>query len=82
MSFEECDGQVVLTMSREDFEKWTRTVMFDNYPLERMNRKPELYRNWKTQHAWEGWQAALAHVDRLNSRNPNYRPYQTGEKES
>lgn len=66
MSYREENGQVVLTMSREEFEKWAKSVYVDNYPLDRMIRKPEFYRNWKTQHAWEGWKAAIERFNRLN----------------
>jgi hypothetical protein len=44
-------------MERFSFERWAQTTMRDHYDLDRMTNRPEFYRHWKTQHAWEGWKA-------------------------
>jgi hypothetical protein len=62
VSYSEENGQVVLTMSREDYDYF-------------MLGQRWLIRNWN------GSPRMLDLVDRLNSGNPNYRPYQS-EKES
>jgi predicted RNA-binding Zn-ribbon protein involved in translation (DUF1610 family) len=57
MSYSEKDGQVILTMSREDYNLLLKSVpLLDS--LERM----------------------LQFMNRLNSGNPNYTPYQVEEK--
>lgn len=63
MSYHEENGQVVLTMSKEDYEK----VMF---------------RLGKTagQTHWRYIDQEFALLNRLNSGNPNYTPYQVEEK--
>ena len=72
MSYSEEKGQVVLTMSREDYgivmralgsftAPITAVALMSNKDGDALDRVFEL-------------------VDRLNSGNPNYRPYQTGEK--
>lgn len=64
MSYHEENGQVVLTMSREDYEKLS-LILDLTYRL-RFNDQP-----------MPGFQEF---VNRLNSGNPNYTPYQVGEK--
>lgn len=63
MSYSEENGQVVLTMSREEFQdlmlRFSRTI---GIPA----------------HAY--WKEEIRRImDRLNSGNPHYRPYRTGE---
>ena len=66
MSYSEQDGQVVLKMSREDYDKLalvldlTRRLRFNDEPL-------------------SGFDEFL---NRLNQGNPNYTPYRGGEKKS
>jgi hypothetical protein len=66
LSYSEENGQVVLTMSREDYTDvdYALLIAIDRCrSAARANRWRELR-------------------DRLNSGNPNYTPYQTGEKKS
>lgn len=83
MSYSEMkDGQVVPRMSRDDFESWAKSTTSDNYRLHRMNGNREFYRYWKTQHAWEGWQAAVAMMHGVN-RPTDRRPMDgVGQSES
>jgi hypothetical protein len=63
MSFEERDGQVILTMSRYDY-------LF----LKRL-----LYKELAEESRGEA-ESTKQFLNRLNSGNPNYTPYQTGKK--
>lgn len=65
MSYSEQDGQVVLTMSREDYE--VLLMALGSYTALHLARPWDLER-------------VLAFVNRLNSGNPNYTPYQVEEK--
>lgn len=73
MPYSEQDGQVVLTMSKEDYEFLfvQLTVAVTAIKLRRKSL-PELM-----------WAARLKRatdfLNRLNSGNPHYTPYQTGE---
>lgn len=63
MSYREENGQVILSMSREDYDLLLLalggfTLAAENAPAPRL----------------------LAFMNRLNEGNPNYTPYQVGEK--
>lgn len=60
MGYSEKDGQVVLTMSREDYDAILMALLIAGHPTPT--------RKWKQI------------LDRLNQGNPNYTPYQVGEK--
>ena len=62
MSYSEQDGQVVLTMSREDFD------LISDYLKTLATFRPGM------------WGRLRELLDRLNQGNPNYAPYQGGEK--
>jgi len=64
MSYSEQDGQVILTMSREDFE--TLSMSLGALMILRMDKKDEMARLFGV-------------LNRLHEGNPNYTPYQTGE---
>lgn len=82
MSFEECDGQVVLTMSREDYEQLlfvfgARVAWGLMQPFrEDAGRTAEIQRLLNRLNegnpAWQPYE--------VNSGNPNYRPYQIEAK--
>jgi hypothetical protein len=65
MSYSEEGGQVVLRMSREDYQT---LLIIMGYAMGGS--------------FWVERNAALAFVNRLNSGNPNYTPYQVEEKKS
>jgi hypothetical protein len=67
MSFEECDGQVVLTMSKSEHSTLLLTLGMGIAALN--PEHPMLSRVFNL-------------LNTLNSGKPNYRPYQTGEKKS
>ena len=69
MSYSEQDGQVVLTMSREDYET-TLDLIADSIHAKR---------NFWT---GQGKPEILALLNRLNEGNPHYTPYQVEEKKS
>lgn len=65
MGYSEKDGQVVLTMSREDYENlliWLRAATVAQ------------------SRSAADWDRILSFLNRLNQGNPNYTPYQVGEK--
>ena len=65
MSYSEKDGQVILTMSREDYE----SLIFRLGMLAGIAAKAGGLYGLSLKHE-------LAFCDRLNSGNPNYTPYQ------
>lgn len=67
MSYSEQDGQVVLTMSREDYE-WLLLMLgaLTGYSM-----------HGESMFSLSG---LLAFVNRLNSGNPNFTPYQVEKK--
>ena len=67
MSYSEKDNLVILTMSRKDYDALLR--VFGTACAGIFESEKSVDR-------------MLALLDRLNSGNPNYRPYQTGEKKS
>ena len=68
MSYREENGQVILTMSREDYERTMRTLG---------------YAAGNALRSREGRVATFELLNRLNSGNPNYTPYQVeAEKKS
>jgi len=72
MSYQEENGQVILTMSREDYERLIfRLGMAAGELLVRRGGTFELE-----------LRKEFAFIDRLNSGNPNYTPYQVEEKKS
>jgi hypothetical protein len=66
MSYREENGQVILTMDHLD---WELLLMALGRALSTMRERDER-------------SAFLSLVNRLNQGNPNYRPYQAGEKQS
>ena len=65
MSYSEKGGQVVLTISRED---WTNLLMTLGIAAGSLDAESPML-------------AKVFHlVDRLTQGNPNYRPYRVGEK--
>ena len=68
MSYSEQDGQVVLTMSREDYESLVMKIF------------PIAAAAVCTGEGALNWQEVFALLDRLNFGNPHYTPYQV-EKE-
>lgn len=40
---------------RMEFEYWAEAESDYEYPLERMSRNQDFYRDSKSQHAWDGW---------------------------
>lgn len=64
MSYSEKDGQVVLTMSREDYEFLLMCLGIAS--------------GWVTE--GEVLKRCLEFVNRLNEGNPNFTPYKVGEK--
>lgn len=67
MSYREENDQVILTMSREDFDNLL--IMLGAGTAAMQNGGANL-------------DSMLAFLNRLNSGNPNYTPYQVGEKKS
>jgi hypothetical protein len=67
MSYREENGQVVLTMSREDYE---RLLIIFGMASARVQIRPGLF----------GLDTILGVMNRLNSGNPNYTPYQVADK--
>jgi hypothetical protein len=65
MSYSERDGQVVLTMSREDWDA--------------MLIRLGIAAHWMMAHGGT-WKRELDLLNRLNSGNPNYTPYQVEGK--
>ena len=68
MSYSEQDGQVILTMSREDYELLLMAMGYATGAAAQSGT-PIL-----------PWRKAFGLMDRLNQGNPHYAPYQTGEK--
>ena len=64
MSYREENGQVVLTMSREDY--WRLMIELGASALQL---------TWQKDHA-DPLREKLAFVNRLNEGNPNYTPYE------
>lgn len=62
MSYLECDGTVLLTMSRSDYD--SLMVLLGKAAA--------------SAHANEPFFDQMALLSRLNEGNPNYRPYQVG----
>jgi hypothetical protein len=60
MGYSEKDGQVVLTLSREDYHTILMALLIAGQPTPT--------RKWKQI------------LNRLNQGNPNYTPYQVGER--
>jgi hypothetical protein len=50
---------------RKQFESWADE---NQYALDRSDINKEVYRNSLTRNAWEGYQAALAHIDPAQSK--------------
>lgn len=69
MSYSEQDGQVILTMSREDYER----ILF------RLGAACGVFAENETD-ICRAIEDDLALLNRLNQGNPNYTPYQTGGK--
>ena len=70
MSYSEKDGQVVLTMSREDYERLLfRLGMAAGYEAKCGGDLGQALK------------ANLEFLNRLYQGNPTYRPYQVGEKD-
>jgi hypothetical protein len=67
MSYSERDGQVILTMSREDYGSLIGILGSALLPY--------------VLHGGPRFDAIVALANRLNEGNPNYTPYQTGEKQ-
>ncbi len=67
MSYSEKDGQVVLTISREDYNSLIFLLGIATGEALRNGHKLAPH---------------LEFLDRLNQGNPNYTPYQVGEKKS
>lgn len=69
MSYREEDGQVILTMSREDYNRLLMTFALATVRgIESRAEFPEAVEN------------TLALLNRLNEGNPNYTPYQVEKK--
>ena len=67
MSYSEENGQVVLKMSKEDFDKLLMTFAAATVGMRRMGADVD---------------GLLLLLNRLNSGNPHYTPYQVEEKKS
>ncbi len=67
MSYREENDQVILTMSREDYDNLLTVFA--------------LATNWSMKECGKA-DGLRALMNRLNEGNPNYTPYQTGEKKS
>jgi hypothetical protein len=65
VSYREENGQVILTMSREDYDYLLIALGIATGHAMKQGGRPD---------------KCLAFVNRLNSGNPNYTPYQVGEK--
>lgn len=65
MSYQEKNGQVILTMSQEDYDSLLLALGIATAHAMKHGGNPN---RW------------LALVNRLNSGNPNYTPYQVEEK--
>jgi len=65
MSYSEADGQVVLTMSREDYDRILQVFAIATYA----GMPPDHPVN----------NSVVALLNRLNEGNPNYTPYQVKE---
>ena len=70
MSYSEENGQVVLTMSREDYLIVLRALGSFTAPVAAYSLIGEK----------DGLNRMLDFMNRLNQGNPNYTPYQVGEK--
>ena len=70
MSYSEKDGQVVLSMSREDYETLLIALGYYTGGISQRAGKNEAFTEM------------IELLNRLNQGNPNYRPYQVGEKKS
>ncbi len=70
MSYREENDSVILTMSREDYE---RLLMRLGMAAGHLSREGYTHAQW---------QAELAFMNRLNQGNPNYTPYQVEKKKS
>jgi hypothetical protein len=66
MSYREENGQVVLTMSREDYQSLIYKLGVAGAAA--LNHSPENFRR------------ELEFMNRLNEGNPNYRPYEVPPK--
>ena len=79
MAYSEKDGQVVLSMSREDFTQLCSAI-----------RAQQVVIHAGQFHQWMKFDICRenpckeirALLNRLNQGNPNYTPYQVGEKKS
>lgn len=67
MSYSEENGQVILTMSKEDFSRLIGMLGRATLPSV-ISGGPQ-------------FDEIVEFLNRLNQGNPNYTPYQTGEKE-
>jgi hypothetical protein len=67
MGYSEKDGQVVLTLSREDWQSLLITI---GYAAGAMNSNGDS----------RSYRECYELLNRLNQGNPNYTPYQVGEK--
>lgn len=74
MSYSEENGQVVLRMSREDYEALNRSLYTRCSLHSSLSRSAEV--------RLEELRELCEFLDRLNSGNPNYTPYRVEEKKS
>ena len=65
MSYSESEGQVILSMSREDYQMLLMALAYATFGAIKEHWTPE--------------SRMFELVNRLNQGNPNYMPYQTGE---